>query len=170
MVLPKPLPELAAEEMMRRAIEVARTTPPDDVPVGAVLFDANGRELAHATNRRETDQDPTAHAEVLAIRSAVAKHGDGWRLSGCTLAVTLEPCTMCAGALLGARLKSLVFGSWEPKTGACGSLIDVLRVPAQLHRVEVRGGVLEQECATLLTDFFVSVRLDSSQRKGDHRV
>ncbi|MEJ5997800.1 nucleoside deaminase [Corynebacterium sp. H130] len=139
---------------MRRAVDVAKQTPATDVPVGAVLFDANGRELASATNRREADLDPTAHAEVLAIREAVKKHGDGWRLTGCTLAVTLEPCAMCAGAILGARVGRVIFGAWEPKTGACGSHIDVLRAPGELHRIEVRGGVLEEECAELLNDFF----------------
>lgn len=143
---------------MRRALEVARTTPPGDVPVGAVLYGPDGRELAVATNRREADGDPTAHAEVLAIRRGVDKHGDAWRLTGCTLVVTLEPCTMCAGALLGARVGELIFGAWEPKTGACGSLIDVVRAPSQLHRPQVRGGVLEGECAALLEGFFESLR------------
>lgn len=143
---------------MRRALEVARTTPPGDVPVGAVLYEPDGRELAVATNRREADGDPTAHAEVLAIRRGVDKHGDAWRLTGCTLVVTLEPCTMCAGALLGARVGELIFGAWEPKTGACGSLIDAVRAPGQLHRPQVRGGVLEGECAALLEGFFESLR------------
>ncbi|NLP39480.1 tRNA-adenosine deaminase [Corynebacterium pollutisoli] len=143
---------------MRRALEVARTTPPGDVPVGAVLYGPDGRELAVATNRREADGDPTAHAEVLAIRRGVDKHGDAWRLTGCTLVVTLEPCTMCAGALLGARVGELIFGAWEPKTGACGSLIDAVRAPGQLHRPQVRGGVLEGECAALLEGFFESLR------------
>lgn len=143
---------------MRRALEVARTTPPGDVPVGAVLYGPDGRELAVATNRREADGDPTAHAEVLAIRRGVDKHGDAWRLTGCTLVVTLEPCTMCAGALLGARVGELIFGAWEPKTGACGSLIDAVRAPGQLHRPQVRGGVLDGECAALLEGFFESLR------------
>lgn len=143
---------------MRRALQVARTTPPGDVPVGAVLYGPDGRELAVATNRREADGDPTAHAEVLAIRRGVDKHGDAWRLTGCTLVVTLEPCTMCAGALLGARVGELIFGAWEPKTGACGSLIDAVRAPGQLHRPQVRGGVLEGECAALLEGFFGSLR------------
>lgn len=143
---------------MRRALEVARTTPPGDVPVGAVVFGPDGTELAAATNRREADADPTAHAEVLAIREAVVKHGDAWRLEGCTLVVTLEPCTMCAGALLGARVGELIFGAWEPKTGACGSLLDAVRAPGQLHRPQVRAGVLERECAELLSGFFESLR------------
>lgn len=143
---------------MRRALEVARTTPPGDVPVGAVLYGPDGRELAVATNRREADGDPTAHAEVLAIRRGVDKHGDAWRLTGCTLVVTLEPCTMCAGALVGARVGRLVFGAFEPRTGACGSVFDVVRDPAVLHRVEVTGGVLEQETAALMTGFFEQQR------------
>lgn len=146
------LPEF--ENMMRRALEVAATTPEADVPVGAVLYDAHGRELATGTNRRETDLDPTAHAEILAIREAVRVHGDGWRLTDCTLVVTLEPCTMCAGALLGTRVGRLIFGAWEPKTGACGSFVDVLRAPGNLHPMQVRGGVLEEECAALLSEFF----------------
>ncbi len=143
---------------MRRAIEIARETPPGDVPVGAVIYGPDGSELAAATNRREADADPTAHAEVLAIREAVGAHGDAWRLEGCTLVVTLEPCTMCAGALLGARVGELVFGAWEPRTGACGSLLDAVRAPGQLHRPQVRAGVLEEECAGLLSDFFESLR------------
>ncbi|WP_273044630.1 nucleoside deaminase [Corynebacterium pollutisoli] len=158
MILPREEGLERAERLMRRALEVARTTPPGDVPVGAVLYGPDGRELAVATNRREADGDPTAHAEVLAIRRGVDKHGDAWRLTGCTLVVTLEPCTMCAGALLGARVGELIFGAWEPKTGACGSLIDAVRAPGQLHRPQVRGGVLEGECAALLEGFFESLR------------
>jgi len=158
LILPREEGLERAERLMRRALEVARTTPPGDVPVGAVLYGPDGRELAVATNRREADGDPTAHAEVLAIRRGVDKHGDAWRLTGCTLVVTLEPCTMCAGALLGARVGELIFGAWEPKTGACGSLIDAVRAPGQLHRPQVRGGVLEGECAALLEGFFESLR------------
>lgn len=149
---------MRAENLMRRALEIARTTPPGDVPVGAVLLGPDGRELATGTNRREADQDPTAHAELLAIRRGVQQHGDSWRLAGCTLVVTLEPCTMCAGAVLGARVGELIFGAFEPKTGACGSLIDAVRAPGQLHRPAVRAGVLEAECAGLLEEFFESLR------------
>lgn len=149
---------MRAERLMWRALEVARSTPAGDVPVGAVLFSPDGRELAVGTNRREADRDPTAHAEMLAIREAVKKHGDSWRLTGCTLVVTLEPCTMCAGALLGARVGELIFGAFEPKTGACGSLIDAVRAPGQLHRPAVRAGVLEGECAALMAEFFGSLR------------
>ena len=143
---------------MRRALDVAKRTPAGDVPVGAVLYDATGTELATGVNRREELADPTAHAEVEAIRQAVRIHGDGWRLSGCELVVTLEPCAMCAGALQSARVSSLVFGAYEPKTGACGSLIDVLRAPTAPFTPQVRGGVLEGECAGLLRKFFDGLR------------
>ena len=143
---------------MRRALDVAKRTPAGDVPVGAVLYDASGTELATGVNRREELADPTAHAEVEAIRQAVRVHGDGWRLSGCELVVTLEPCAMCAGALQAARVSSVVFGAFEPKTGACGSLIDVLRAPTAPFTPQVRGGVLEGECAGLLRNFFGDLR------------
>lgn len=143
---------------MRRALDVAKRTPAGDVPVGAVLYDATGAELATGVNRREELADPTAHAEVEAIRQAVRVHGDGWRLSGCELVVTLEPCAMCAGALQAARVSSVVFGAFEPKTGACGSLIDVLRAPTAPFTPQVRGGVLEDECAGLLRNFFDGLR------------
>lgn len=138
---------------MRRAIEVAGATPPGDIPVGAVLYGPDGEEIATGTNRREADGDPTGHAEIVAARRAAEALGT-WRLDGCELVVTLEPCTMCAGAILGARVASLVFGAWEPKTGAVGSVADVLREPRHLHTVEVRGGVLEEETAALLSGFF----------------
>lgn len=144
--------------MVRAAIAAAEGADPRDVPVGAVVFDADGRELARATNAREALGDPTAHAEILALRAAAAVHGDGWRLEGATLAVTLEPCTMCAGALVLARVGKVVFGAWEPKTGAVGSLWDVVRDRRLNHRPEVRGGILETECAALLGDFFRTQR------------
>jgi tRNA(adenine34) deaminase len=147
------------EAMVRAAIAAAQGADPADVPVGAVVFDADGRELARAANAREASGDPTAHAEVLALRQAAAVHGDGWRLEGATLAVTLEPCTMCAGALVLARVSRVVFGAWEPKTGAVGSLWDVVRDRRLTHRPEVRGGVLEADCAALLDDFFRTHRL-----------
>ena len=137
---------------MRRALEVAAATG-DDVPVGAVLLDAGGRELAAAGNQREATGDPTAHAEILVLRRAAEKIGS-WRLDGSTLVVTLEPCTMCAGALVLARVSVLVFGAWEPKTGAVGSLWDVVRDRRLNHRPEVYSGVLADECAALLRDFF----------------
>ncbi|QPK79288.1 nucleoside deaminase [Corynebacterium lizhenjunii] len=139
---------------MRFALDVAAATPPGDVPVGAVIYDAAGHVLATGVNRREERRDPTAHAEVEAIRAAVKELGDSWRLTDCEVVVTLEPCAMCAGALVGARIGSIVFGAWEPKTGACGSLVEVPRAPGSLHVPQVRGGVLEAECAQLLADFF----------------
>jgi tRNA(adenine34) deaminase len=143
---------------MRRALQVACDTPATggadpDVPVGAVVFDATGRELSTGRNERERTGDPTAHAEIIALRAAARVLGQ-WRLTGCTLVVTLEPCTMCAGALVLARIATLVFGAWEPKTGAVGSLWDVVRDRRLNHRPEVYPGVLEQECATLLRNFF----------------
>ncbi|WP_438862158.1 tRNA adenosine(34) deaminase TadA [Paractinoplanes aksuensis] len=140
------------ETWMRRALEVAAAAG-EDVPVGAALFDAGGRELAAAGNQREATGDPTAHAEILVLRQAAEQAGT-WRLDGCTLVVTLEPCTMCAGALVLARVSTLVFGAWEPKTGAAGSLWDVVRDRRLNHRPEVYAGVLEDECAALLRDFF----------------
>jgi tRNA(adenine34) deaminase len=142
----------AHEAWMRRAIEVA-TSSPEDVPVGAVILGPDGTELAAAGNEREASGDPTAHAEVLALRRAAARLGT-WRLDGCTLVVTLEPCTMCAGALVLARIATLVFGAWEPKTGAVGSLWDVVRDRRLNHRPEVYSSVLEAECVALMRDFF----------------
>ncbi|GGL05402.1 tRNA-specific adenosine deaminase [Mangrovihabitans endophyticus] len=140
------------EAWMRRALEVAASNP-TEVPVGAVVFDAGGTELAAAGNERELTGDPTAHAEVLALRRAAAARGDR-ALDGCTLVVTLEPCTMCAGALVLARVSALVFGAWEPKTGAVGSLWDVVRDRRLNHRPEVYSGVLEADCAALMRGFF----------------
>lgn len=157
-VLPTPRLVLDNEWRMRHALEVAKTTPRDDVPVGAVIYSPDGQILATATNRRETDSDPTAHAEIIALRRAARRFTDGWRLTDCTLVVTLEPCSMCAGALVGARVGKLVFGAFEPRTGACGSVFDVVRDPAVMHRVEVSGGVLEEEGAALLTGFFEAQR------------
>ncbi len=124
-----------------------------DVPVGAVILDADGAVMARARNRREADHDPTAHAEILAIRAAARRAGH-WRLTGCTLVVTLEPCTMCAGAVIAARLGRLVYGAEDPKAGAVGSLWDVVRDPRLSHRPEVLGGVLAADCAELLRQFF----------------
>ena len=137
---------------MRRALAVASSSP-EDVPVGAVLYGPDGAELAAAGNEREATGDPTAHAEILVLRRA-ARRTAAWRLDGCTLVVTLEPCTMCAGALVLARVGTLVFGAWEPKTGAAGSLWDVVRDRRLNHRPEVYSGVLEQECGALMRDFF----------------
>ena len=126
-----------------------------DVPVGAVVLDQAGDVVAAAGNEREIRHDPTAHAELLALREA-SKRLQSWRLSGLTLVVTLEPCTMCAGALVLARVERLVFGAFDPKAGAVSSLFDVVRDPRLNHRVDVRGGVLETECSALLKDFFAN--------------
>jgi tRNA(adenine34) deaminase len=146
------------EQLIRLALDAAGSAGPRDVPIGAVVFGPDGTELARAANSREELGDPTAHAEILALRSAAAVLGDGWRLEGATLAVTVEPCTMCAGALVMARVSRLVFGAWEPKTGAVGSLWDVVRDRRLTHRPEVRGGVLAEECAAPLEAFFARQR------------
>lgn len=145
-------------ELIRAAIDAAGLAGADDVPIGAAVFAPDGTELARAANAREQLGDPTAHAEILALRAAARVYGDGWRLEGTTLAVTVEPCTMCAGALVMARVARVVFGAWEPKTGAAGSLWDVVRDRRLTHRPEVRGGVLAQECAALLEEFFARQR------------
>ena len=146
------------EALVRRALVLAEAAArTGDVPIGAVVVDADGRELAAAGNGREALADPTAHAEVLALRAAAAVRGE-WRLEGCTLAVTVEPCTMCAGAIGLARVSRLVFGAWEPKTGAVGSLWDVLRDRRLSHRPEVVSGVLAADCAALLESFFATQR------------
>jgi tRNA(adenine34) deaminase len=129
----------------------------EDVPVGAVILDEAGIVLAQARNRRELDRDPTAHAEIVAIRQAARALGS-WRLTGLTLVVTLEPCTMCAGAVTAARLGRLVYGAEDPKAGAVGSLWDVLRDGRLNHRPEVIGGVLAAECGAVLREFFASRR------------
>ncbi|NVN52375.1 nucleoside deaminase [Mycolicibacterium hippocampi] len=146
------------DDLIRAALAAARGAGPRDVPIGAVVIDADGTELARAANAREELGDPTAHAEILALRAAALVMGDGWRLEGATLAVTVEPCTMCAGALVMARVARVVFGAWEPKTGAVGSLWDVVRDRRLTHRPQVRGGVLADECAGLLGEFFARQR------------
>ena len=146
------------EDLIRAALDAARGAGPRDVPIGAVVVAADGTGLTRAANARETLGDPTAHAEILALRAAAQVLGDGWRLEGATLAVTVEPCTMCAGALVMARVERVVFGAWEPKTGAVGSLWDVVRDRRLTHRPQVRGGVLAEECAGLLEEFFLRQR------------
>ena len=154
---------------MRIALEVAGTASlSGDVPVGAVVLGPAGDVLASACNRREADNDPTAHAELLALRAAAKVHGDGWRLTGCTLIVTLEPCTMCAGAAVLARVDRVVFGAADDKAGAVGGLWDVVRDRRLPHRPEVVAGVLAAESAGLLTDFFANQRANQrANRLGD---
>jgi tRNA(adenine34) deaminase len=142
------------EDAMRLALQEAlRSAASDDVPVGAVVLDPTGAVLAAAANRREADSDPTAHAEVLALREAARSLGT-WRLDGCTLVVTLEPCTMCAGAAVLARVGRLVFGAWNEEMGAVGTLWDVVRDRRLNHRPEVVSGVLADQCTALLQGFF----------------
>jgi tRNA(adenine34) deaminase len=152
----------AFEPAMRLALaEATRTAAAlgDDVPVGAVILDEAGTVLARARNRRELDRDPTAHAEIVALRQAAAALRR-WRLTDLTLVVTLEPCTMCAGAVIAARLGRLVYGAEDPRAGAVGSLWDVLRDRRLNHHPEVIGGVLADECGEVLRDFFAARRTD----------
>jgi tRNA(adenine34) deaminase len=137
--------------------EAQRCAETGDVPVGAVVVDAEGRILGSGHNEREATADPTAHAEVLALRAAARATGD-WHLTGATLVVTLEPCPMCAGAILAARVPRLVFGAWDEKAGAAGSVYDIVRDRRLPHRAEVYGGVREAECAALLDEFFAARR------------
>ena len=139
---------------MREAIAIAQESlASNDVPVGALVIDPSGKIIATGVNEREAKSDPTAHAEIVAMRKAAT---NGWRLDNHTLVVTLEPCAMCAGAIAQARISKLIFGAWDEKAGAAGSVWDVLRDPRAIHRVEVESGVLEKECAALLSDFFRS--------------
>jgi tRNA(adenine34) deaminase len=154
----EPAMRLALAEATR-AGEQPGLAGPDDVPVGAVILDEAGTVLARARNRRELDRDPTAHAEIVAIRQAAGALGR-WRLTDLTLVVTLEPCTMCAGAVIAARLGRLVYGAEDPRAGAAGSLWDVLRDRRLNHHPEVIGGVLADECGAVLRDFFAARRPD----------
>jgi len=139
---------------MREAIALAQESlASNDVPVGALVIDPSGKIIATGVNEREAKSDPTAHAEIVALRKAAT---NGWRLDNHTLVVTLEPCAMCAGAIAQARISKVIFGAWDEKAGAAGSVWDVLRDPRAIHRVEVESGVLEKECAALLSDFFRS--------------
>lgn len=140
-------PMLAALAEARAALATG------DVPIGAVVLDPSGAVVGTGRNVREADADPTGHAEVVALREAARARGE-WRLDGCTLVVTLEPCTMCAGAAVLARVERIVLGAWDPKAGAVGSLWDVVRDRRLNHRPEVVGGVLAEESAALLEDFF----------------
>lgn len=159
--LPPSPPPARVEEYepgMRAALaEADRAAAAGEVPVGAAVYAAEGELLATGRNAREADQDPTAHAELMALRAASARAGS-WRLDGCVLVVTLEPCTMCAGATVLARIATVVYGAVDPKAGAAGSLWDVIRDPRLNHRPEVLGGVLADECGRRLRDFFADRR------------
>jgi len=142
------------KQLMQQAIELAKCAESfDDVPVGALIVTEQGEVLATGKNLREKNNDPTAHAEIVAIKNAGNKIGN-WRLDDLTLVVTLEPCVMCAGAIAQSRMKRLVFGAFDEKAGAVGSIWDVLRDPRALNRPEVVSGVLADQCALLLKDFF----------------
>ncbi len=152
-----PPPHPSDEQYLRNALDLAREAMKrNEVPVGAIIVQGS-TILAVATNRTVRDQDPTAHAECLAIRESAEKL-DRWRLDDCTLYVTLEPCAMCAGAIVLARIKRVVFGAWDDKAGMAGSVGDLLRHPKLNHRPEVSGGILASECAALLSEFFQARR------------
>ena len=152
-------PRASDAQWMQAALNEARSAAASgDVPVGAIIVHQDA-VLARAANRTVRDQDPTAHAELLAIRAASAALGS-WRLEGCTLYVTLEPCAMCAGAVVLGRLSRVVIGAWDPQAGMAGSVGDLLRHPRLNHRPEVAGGVLEDECSALLREFFADRRRD----------
>ena len=150
---------MGIEEAMRAAIEHAKiaSVASKDVPVGAVILNAKGELISTGNNQRELLNDPTAHAEIVAIRHAATALGN-WRLDGCIIVVTLEPCAMCAGAIAQSRISKVVFGAWDEKAGASGSVWDLLRDPRALHKVEVTSGVLEEECAAMLKEFFSEQR------------
>jgi tRNA(adenine34) deaminase len=142
------------EELMREAIAIASSaSKTGDVPVGALVINKDGIVIGKGSNEREANNDPTAHAEIVAIRNAASRLQNS-RLDGCTLVVTLEPCAMCAGAIAQSRISHVIFGAWDEKAGAVGSVWDVLRDPRSIFKVEVTSGVLEKECAALLKDFF----------------
>jgi len=139
---------------MRDAIAIASSaTSTGDVPVGAIVINKDGIVIGKGSNEREANNDPTAHAEIVAIRNAASRLQNS-RLDGCTLIVTLEPCAMCAGAIAQSRISRVIFGTWDEKAGAVGSVWDVLRDPRSIFKVEVTAGILEKECAALLKDFF----------------
>lgn len=147
------------EEAMAKAIELARVaaSASGDVPVGAIVLNKDGEVIATGANQRELSHNPVAHAEIIAIQKAASAIGN-WRLDECTLVVTLEPCAMCAGAIAQSRIAKLVFGAWDEKAGAVGSQWDLLRDPRQLHKPEVIAGVMADECAALLAEFFQEKR------------
>jgi tRNA(adenine34) deaminase len=143
---------------MDKAIALAnKALATGDVPVGAIIVNSDGELIGSGANEREADNDPTAHAEIVAIRKA-ASHLQNSRLDGCTLVVTLEPCAMCAGAIAQSRISNLIFGAWDEKAGAVGSVWDVIRDPRALYKINVTSGIREAECAKLLTHFFEGQR------------
>jgi tRNA(adenine34) deaminase len=145
-------------EMMRVALATARNAlTSNDIPVGAAIFNASGEQISSGHNERELHNDPTAHAEIVALRRASQKLGS-WRLEGLTLVVTLEPCAMCAGAIAQSRIQTVVFGAWDEKAGAVGSVWDLLRDPRSTFKTEVRAGVLADECGELVRSFIQEVR------------
>jgi len=151
-------PAARDEALMRLALaEAAAATTSADVPVGAIVVDASGTVIGTGRNERELRHDPTAHAEVVALREAAARLAS-WRLDGCALVVTLEPCVMCAGAILASRVERVVFGAWDDKAGAAGSVVDLLRERRLPHRVEVVAGVLAAEAEAQLRAFFAPRR------------
>ena len=157
------------ETWMRAAIDLAREAEAGgDVPIGAIVV-RDDQVIARAGNRTVRDQDPTAHAQVLAIREA-ARAIRSWRLRGCALSATLEPCAMCAGAIVLSRLDRLVFGAWDEKAGMVGSLGDIVRHPRLNHRAQVRGGVLEPECSAMLGEFFQELRSGPTRTDHDRTV
>lgn len=152
--------ELWMQKALKQAHVAAKR---GEVPVGAVII-KDGKILARAHNTRETSHDPTAHAEILALQRAAKKLG-GWRLPGCTLVVTMEPCPMCAGAAINARIERIVFGAYDEKAGCCGTVLDLTMQEKFNHRCEVTGGVMEGECRAVLRDFFVQRRKKKGQEK-----
>lgn len=152
------------EEALREAKKAAAI---GEIPVGAVIV-KNGRVIARGHNRTETDKDPTAHAEMIAIRNA-AKVLGGWRLPECTMYVTLEPCSMCAGAIVWARIQKLVIGTMDPKAGACGSVFNIVQEPRLNHRVEIETGCMQESCAGLIKAFFRDLRKRKSEKEPEER-
>ncbi len=149
-----PTPDPRYAGWLEHALELARAAGRiGDVPVGAIVVDGDGELVGEGANARELLGDPTAHAELVALRAA-ARHTGSWRLSDCTLVVTLEPCAMCAGAIVAARVRTLVIGAWDPKAGACGSVWDLVRDSRSNHWVEVVGALDEDGCGGVLRDFF----------------
>ena len=160
----------AYDALMQAALAEARSAlSTGDVPIGALVIDTNGEVIGHGRNVRERDNDPTGHAEVVALRHAAATRGS-WRLEGCTLVVTLEPCTMCAGAIVLARVSKLVFGAYDEKAGAVGSLWDVVRDRRLNHRPEVISGVLADESTALLDEFFAEQRRAGERDQATFRT